>query len=203
MPRALGQIDQTKRTAILEAAAAVFTERGFSAPLELIAARAGVSKQTLYNQFGSRDVLLRDLINSRRSLVTAVFDSPGAKDNPEDTLAAFAIALLQRYCAPGSADLMRIAISIAREQPDIASTIFESGNLAARARLAAYLAQQSHLQRLHIPQPDAAAEQFIGMVAGQLLIGLLLGVQPPPSSDELDQRAHDCAKRFCRAYACA
>ncbi|MET0293380.1 MAG: helix-turn-helix domain-containing protein, partial [Phenylobacterium sp.] len=49
MPRLAGQIDVAKTEAILDAAAEVLAERGFSAPIEEIARRAGVAKQTVYN----------------------------------------------------------------------------------------------------------------------------------------------------------
>jgi len=66
MPRALGQIDVRKSEAIVEAAFAVLAERGLSAPLEEVARRANVSKQTVYNHYGSKTQLIRTLIERRR-----------------------------------------------------------------------------------------------------------------------------------------
>ena len=61
MPRALGQIDARKSEAIITAAFAVLAERGLSAPLEEVARRANVSKQTVYNHYGSKAQLLQAL----------------------------------------------------------------------------------------------------------------------------------------------
>ena len=47
MPRLAGQIDVAKNEAILDAAVEVLAERGLSAPIEAIARRASVSKQTI------------------------------------------------------------------------------------------------------------------------------------------------------------
>ena len=47
---------------IREAAAQAFAELGFDAPLETIAARAGVSVGTIYNRFGGRDGLIDAVI---------------------------------------------------------------------------------------------------------------------------------------------
>lgn len=43
---------------LLDAARAVFQERGLGAPLETVAARAGVSIGTLYNRFSTREELI-------------------------------------------------------------------------------------------------------------------------------------------------
>ena len=65
MPRVPGQIDQAKTEAILDAAVEVIGERGLAAPMEAIARRAGVSKQTVYNHYGSKAELMRALMQRR------------------------------------------------------------------------------------------------------------------------------------------
>src|SRR5205807_205660 len=54
MPRIAGQIDLIKSEAILEAAADAIHERGLGVSVDEIARRAGVSKQTIYNHYGSK-----------------------------------------------------------------------------------------------------------------------------------------------------
>ncbi|MBW8890914.1 MAG: helix-turn-helix transcriptional regulator, partial [Burkholderiales bacterium] len=58
MPRIAGQIDVAKTEAILDAAVEVIGQRGLGAPMEAIAKRAGVSKQTVYNHYGSKAELV-------------------------------------------------------------------------------------------------------------------------------------------------
>ena len=71
MARALGQVDERKGEAILDAARDVFAEKGPAATMEEIARRAGVSKQTLYNRFGSKLEIGRALAARRSEAVTA------------------------------------------------------------------------------------------------------------------------------------
>jgi AcrR family transcriptional regulator len=47
--------------AVLDAAREVFTDRGFDAPLEDVAARAGVGIATLYRNFPTREVLVENV----------------------------------------------------------------------------------------------------------------------------------------------
>ena len=54
MPRVAGQIDVAKNEAILDAAVAAMGERGLAVSLEEVARRAGDSKQTIYNHYGSK-----------------------------------------------------------------------------------------------------------------------------------------------------
>jgi AcrR family transcriptional regulator len=53
---------EQKRAAIIEAARETFLKDGFAAGMDLIAARAGVSKVTVYNHFGSKEALFTAVI---------------------------------------------------------------------------------------------------------------------------------------------
>lgn len=200
MPRVHGQIDEGKRQAILEAAASVFAESGLSAPLDGVAQRAGVSRQTVYNQFGGREGLLRALIEVRRSEVVAPLDAAKPGDTPEQTLAAYALALMRRWVSPGAVALMRVAIAAAGEHPELARIVLLAGPREGRARLAMFLRQEHALGRLTVPDPDSAALMFAGMASGALLLDALLGGESLPEPD-LEARSLACAARFCKAFA--
>lgn len=66
--------------AILEAANAVLLERGLDAPMEVIAARAGVAVGTLYNHFKDRGALVAALLDAHRGRIVA-----GVKQAEADT----------------------------------------------------------------------------------------------------------------------
>src|SRR5215467_4416620 len=54
-----------KRRAILEAAGAAFLEHGYrGTSMDAVAAAAGVSKQTVYQHFGDKQRLFRELIEA-------------------------------------------------------------------------------------------------------------------------------------------
>ena len=62
-PRARKVEPETRRQAILDAALAVFAERGFEAArLDDVAARAGVAKGTLYLYFRDKEALFEELV---------------------------------------------------------------------------------------------------------------------------------------------
>ena len=197
MPRALGQIDARKHKAIIDAASEVLAERGFSAPMEEVARRAGVSKQTIYNHYGSKTELVRTLVARRRSLLTAAIHEAPAGQAIEVTLAEYAHAILMAVMSPGALQLTRMAITSAAEMPELAHAVYNAGARATTQDLAAYLATRPELD---VPNPIRAADVFMGMTMGRLQTRLLMGLEGF-EPEQARSRALEAAKRFVRAYA--
>lgn len=200
MPRLAGQIDLAKSEAILDAASDVLAERGLAAPIEEIARRAGVSKQTVYNHFGSKAELVRELVARRVSSMTAPLREADAEAHPEEALAAYARTLIAVITAR-TYSLMRITIQSAAEMPDLAREVFETGPKASRAQLVRFLEVEVKAGRLAIDDLPQAAEFFAGMVVGHRQTQALLGLGEPPTEEEADRTARAAARLFMRAYA--
>ena len=200
MPRASGQIDRAKNQAILDAAAQVLFERGLSAPLDEIARRAGVSKQTIYNHYGSKAELLKALFARRVELVTAPLEAPSAEAFPQATLTAYARAILTIATTDRSIAMVRLVIESVPTNPDLARAAFMAGVGATRTRLAAFLERESRLGRLHIEDPLMAADFFAGMVIGHHQSRQLYGLPSELDSARIDKIAIEAARRFMRAY---
>lgn len=200
MPRTIGQIDHGKSEAMLDAASVVFSERGLAAPVEAIARRAGVSKQTLYNHFGGKDGLVRALVRRRVEQVAAPLSDPDHYPRPEGALAAYALALMESVLAPASLSVMRVAIHGAVDMPDMAQTFYEAGPAASRARLATFLRGETEAGRLAVDDPPLAAELFSAMV-GSRQLRALLGLETPRDRETLQRLSAMIARRFVRAYA--
>ena len=196
MPRALGQIDARKSQAILDAAAEVLAERGFSASIEEVARRAGVSKQTIYNHFGSKTELVRTLVDRRRSLLTATIRAAPADQAIEVTLASYAAAIVDAIMSPASIQLTRMAITSVVDVPELGRIVYEAGAKAANQDLAIYLAGRPELD---IQNPQRAADVFMGMAMGRLQTRLLMGIEGFHPQQAIE-RAQEAAERFVRAY---
>ena len=201
MPRLAGQIDVSKNEAILDAALEVMGERGLSTSLEEVARRAGVSKQTIYNQFGSKADLVRAMSERRVHEITAALTAPETAENPAEALAGFARALLQAVYWNKGSSVFRAAILHAHDMPDIARAMWEAGPKASRARLAGFLALETAAGRLSCPDPQEAAEFFGGMVSGTCQTAMLLRIDLNLDDARIDHIAREAAMRFLRAYA--
>jgi AcrR family transcriptional regulator len=201
MPRVPGQIDVAKTEAILDAAVAVMGERGLAAPMSAIAHHAGVSKQTVYNHYGSKAELMRALMQRRVESITASLREPGAVDNPTEALEAYARSVLETVITTKSHSMMRVIILGSGEMPDIAQEVFEAGPLNARRQLAAFLETETRLGRMKVEDFDQAAEFFSGMVMGHSQLRSLLRLPSDKSQEQFGRLAREAAERFMRAYA--
>jgi AcrR family transcriptional regulator len=201
MGRAPGQIDVTKNEAILDAAMAVLAERGVSVSMDEIARRAGVSKQTIYNHYGSKAELVRAMATRRVHEITAPLEGRGAAENPAEALAGYARVLLNAAFAPGGSALFKTAMLHAGDMPDVARAMWEAGPKASRARLAEFLTLETRAGRLFCPNPQEAAEFFGGMVTGTYQTAMLLGVGVDLDDSKIERIATEASARFLRAYA--
>lgn len=196
MPRLAGQVDESKTEAILEAATALFGEKGPGATMDAIARRAGVSKQTLYNRFSSRTEIGRALASRRSDAISAPLR---AGEDTATVLKALAVAILDNlHQADAGAQLRGVAL-MSPEMPELADAIYQAGPVEGLRRLSLWLAEQDRLGLLSIPDPAAAAEMYTGMVLGYEHLRCILGVVQPPF--DIDQRAAEAAKRFMAAFA--
>lgn len=201
MPRAAGQIDVAKNEAILDAAAVTLSVQGVSASMADIARRAGVSKQTIYNHYGSKADLVQALCARRVQEMTMGLTAPDAMLHPEAALAIYARALLRGVVAQEGAAFLRMAISAVETLPDVARAFFEAGPRTSRAQLAAFLRTETEAGRLACPDPLEAAEFFGGMVLGSYQTAALLGVDRGLDDSKIDRIVSEAALRFLRAYA--
>lgn len=200
MPRIVGQIDAAKSEAILDAASEVLGERGLSAPMGEIARRACVSKQTVYNHYGSKADLIRALVERRVATITAPLREAGAEDRPEETLKAYATTLLTVVNNKNYA-LMRVTIQSAGDMPDLAREVFEAGPKHSRAQLAQFLALETGAGRMKVDNPLQAAEFFGGMVLGHRQTKALLNLAPDLCEAEIEAIATEAVRVFMRGYA--
>ncbi|OHB34696.1 MAG: TetR family transcriptional regulator [Phenylobacterium sp. RIFCSPHIGHO2_01_FULL_70_10] len=201
MPRIAGQIDQAKTEAILDAAAKAFGECGFLTPMDEIARRAGVSKQTIYNHYGSKADLIRAIVEQRVGEITAPLTAPDAHDHPEEALAGFGRVMIEMLLKPRGNALLRMTIQASDDMPDLAQAFYEAGPRTSRRLLSVFLRDETEAGRMAVDDPDLAAEFFVGMVIGGHQVAGLLGQGRDLPAAEIDRIAREAARRFMRAYA--
>lgn len=144
----LGRSDETRRR-ILEAAERLFLSRGLDGTgLEAVAADAGVSRQAVYDKFGSKGGLLRALVlevEGRLGIPQVVAELGAAIDGL--TMLA-ALLALNRKSEPGVAPFVRV-IYAARLHDETAAALLDE-RLSARHRamgtVVAQLAREGRLR---------------------------------------------------------
>mgnify|MGYP001166032406 FL=1 len=194
-----------KRTSIVEAAGAVFCREGFAgANIDLIAAEAGVSRQTVYNHHGDKERLLvavvRDLTERSNAGVFATLGT--FPDHPQDLeaeLTAFAVRLNSNCICNREGKFLRKLIQAESERyPELFAEWRKQGPGRTMSALAARFARLAHAGLLVLDDPDLAARQFLALVGADLQLSFMLG--GTPSQDEVMRASANGVRSFLRAF---
>ncbi|WP_247892524.1 TetR/AcrR family transcriptional regulator [Azospirillum sp. Sh1] len=198
-PATCGPRGMARRQAILTAARRLFVEKGFEkTTLSDIIAVAGGSRATLYEHFGDKEGLFRAIMEEDNAMILSGL-APAQGDEhmtPEAGLTAFALHLVKALLNEETTATVRILIAEGDRVPDIAEAFFRIGPENAIGRLADYLQLLSDRGDLHIDDPAAAAQAFLGMVTGNLLVRRLILPQRAPAIPDLDRYVRQAVRLF-------
>jgi AcrR family transcriptional regulator len=190
------------RQRILSAAFSAFTEAGYAETSTLdIATRARVSKRELYAVVGNKQEMLVACIRERARRLQAPADLPEPRDRDslERALVAFGTQLLRETTNPAVIAVFRLAIGEAVRSPEVARALHSFGRQTSRAALTAIMTQaRSH--GLLSGRPPEMAEQFAGLLWGDLMISLLLSIVDTPTPRETTRRARSAAAAFLHLH---
>ncbi len=191
-----------KRRQILTGARQVFAELKFErANVNLIAARAGVSKATVYNHFEDKKALfvaavVQECDDLRAGLERCLERPVGAAEQGLQLLGEKVMAV---SLAPPIAALYRQAVAEAARLPEIGRMLFERGTLAIQEALASHLARWNEAGALRIEDPRSAAIAFVALCQGDLAIRSRLGILEYP----VDEQIRETVKRAVAIFVAA
>jgi len=190
------------RSRILDAAFTAFMKNGYAATSTLeIATRARVSKRELYAVVGNKQEMLVACIGERATRLKVPADLPVPRDRETlaQILTAFGTQLLREITEPTVITVFRLAIADAVRAPEVAQALDSIGREASRAALREIMTQAQAAGLLD-GRPADLAEQFGGLLWGNLMVSLLLGVAARPGSREIAARARDATSAFLQIH---
>jgi len=190
------------RERILEAAFAAFMKSGYATTSTLeIATRARVSKRELYALVGNKQETLIACISERakRFDVPADLPVPCDRETLEQVLVSFGTKIVREISDPTVIAVFRLAIGEAVQAPEVARTLNSIGRGASRTALRKIMAQ-AQASGLLAGSPAELAQQFAGLLWGDLMVSLLLGVAERPNPREIAGRARDAAAAFLQLH---
>jgi len=190
------------RERILKAAFAAFTRSGYATTSTLeIATRARVSKRELYRLVGDKQEMLIACITERAKRLDVPADLPALRDRGtlEQVLASFGTKLVREVSDPTVIAVFRLAIAEAVQAPEVAHAVNSIGREASRAALRKIMAE-AQASGLLTGRPAELAEQFAGLLWGNLMINLLLGVTEQPEPRAIAGRARNAAAAFLQLH---
>jgi AcrR family transcriptional regulator len=197
-----GRDEIEMRARILDAAFTAFMKSGYAATSTLeIATRARVSKRELYALVGNKQEMLIACISARAMRLQAPADLPVPHDRETlmRILASFGIQLLREITDPTVIAVFRLAIAEAIHAPEVARALDSIGREASRNALRQIMTRAQACGLLQ-GRPADLAEQFGGLLWGNLMVSLLLGVAERPGAHEIAARARDATAAFLQLH---
>jgi AcrR family transcriptional regulator len=198
-----GREETEVRARILDAAFAAFMKSGYAASSTLeIATRARVSKRELYALVGNKQEMLIACISARarRLQVPADLPVPHDRETLAHVLASFGTQIVREITDPTVIAVFRLAIAEAVQAPEVAQALDSIGRESSRAALRQFMARAQTSGLLN-GRPAELAEQFGGLLWGNLMVSLLLGVVARPNSREVAARARNATAVFLQLHA--
>ena len=190
-----------KRREIIRVAAESFQELGYERTSMLtIAERMRGSKQTLYNYFGSKEELLRAVLDlDVGEVVDEALEALQREKSLRKGLARLGEIYLARQLAPLAISNIRIVATQPAES-GVGEDFYQNILCAAWRRVADAFKALMDAGTLRRADSWLAAMHFKGLVLQDLLERQLLNAGTPPASKEVTAAAKHAADAFLEIY---
>lgn len=183
-----------------DAAQSVFLESGYArATMDAIAAKAGVSRKTLYARYSGKEAALQAVVDRllESSLPIPTPDTSETRRDPRSQLLRIGSDLAQLAVLPEVAGLNRLIFAEAAQLPELGRLFVDLEERAAAA-VAETLRQLAVNKAIVLPcKPEAAAALFIEMVSSRPRLFAMLG--RPPTKAQLAADVEDAVNFFVAA----
>ena len=179
-----------RRRELADVAMQVFLERGFAnTTMQMIASRAGGSKETLYRHFASKEALFAEIVGRKAARISGPESALARDGTPEEVLFELGYNLLSLMTRSDTSSLFSVVVAEATRSPELAAIFYGHGPGVTLQRLTDYLRAATRRGDLHCHQPLRAAKLFLGAVVAQHHLYSLIG-QPPAPLSEAEIREH-------------
>jgi TetR/AcrR family transcriptional regulator, mexJK operon transcriptional repressor len=175
-----------KSDPILMAAKEAFIESGFgNTSMDDIAHRAGTTKRTVYNNFGSKERLLEAVIDHSILLFETAVPPLGPEADPSQ-IREFCEVLLQLMTWRAAIGLQRLIISEGPTFPDIATRLSSRISAAMYRPLAQFLESHGASRALAEKSAMASVDRLTSRGRLDRLVGIRQAYPSLPGKNQLD-----------------
>ena len=166
--------------------------------MDAIAQAAGVSKQTVYSHFRSKDELFRACITCKVDEYGLAAASLPAGASIDQKLAETGRRFLTLIRDPEVMKMFRLMIAEATAFPKVSNSFHESGPQATVEFMATIF--HAHLDDDNPAAALQAAGDFIGLLKGEHFMALLLGTRDTISDEDIDRQIAEGVRKIHRLY---
>jgi len=186
------------------AACTLFLANGFQrTSMDQVAAKANVSKTTLYAHFASKEALFLSILEEekRRLGLGIPKDLPEGPVDVRDHLRKIGISLLDALTHPTVMGLFRLVLAECGHAPALGRTMWEEGPALGHQRMMRLLSYFGQQGQLRIDDPNLVASRFLALVRGDFTWHCLLDMQWVPSKESIALHVEQSLDFFLQYYA--
>ncbi|TAX23134.1 TetR/AcrR family transcriptional regulator [Rhizobium leguminosarum] len=158
--------DDDKRVHIVEIARRVFVKYGYAgSTTAVVASEAGVSKQTLYKLFQSKEELFAAVVGAHRRLMLDL-PRPAEDLSIAESLERIFMIDMDEDKDADRAGFLQLVFREAGQFPELVDILQREGMLASRQDLADWLSDRRAEGRLSLDDPASGARMLMDMIFG-------------------------------------
>jgi len=191
---------------IIDAATVAFVSKGYDGTsMDEIAARAEVSKQTIYKHFTDKQTLFGAVVRSTATRANDVVESVttllSAAKFMEGGLKELGRLLITMLMNDELLKLRRLIIANADRMPELGRSWYEKGFERMLATMASCFRKLTDRGLMQVRDPELAASHFFGMLLWiPMNEAMFTGNRNPRTKAELEQHADASVEAFLVLY---
>jgi TetR/AcrR family transcriptional repressor of mexJK operon len=193
--------DIAKRAAIILAARALFASQPFDlVTMEAVAARARVSKMTVYSHFHDKETLFETIVLATSDQMIDALSAPGDGGGLRERLIGVGTVVLSVILGTDICTMAHTLPPALRANRDLADRFYAAGPGRVRAALAGIIAEAGKRGELEVDDPDKAADDLASLWEGGMPAKMSFGLADLSKPEEIGERARRGTEVFLRAY---
>jgi AcrR family transcriptional regulator len=167
---------------ILVAATNVFVERGYAAAsIEVIAARADITRRTLYKHFATKEQLFSAMVEAAaQNFLNGLGQTADYGRTPSKAIAIYAARFLELSACTYTIAFQRMVL--AAGVADASNRIYQAAYVPAYERLAVYLSKKFPAHKKRPDYWSSAAKNIMEAATGAERMAILFGAKAPMPS---------------------
>jgi len=196
--------DETKNIAIIEAASFLFMDSGFDGvSMDAVARQAGVSKQTVYSHFSSKEQLFSASI---RTVLEKYYPEIALEQLESHSLEGDLRAVCESYARlllsedAFAMNRVLVAASSLGGKSSLAGLFWESGPSEMDSKLCAFLQAWVDKGELVIDDLDTASSQLLSLLRGRPYFMRSIGLIPEITEELFQHTVDTTVNTFLKLY---
>ncbi|WP_137226449.1 TetR/AcrR family transcriptional regulator [Shewanella sp. MEBiC00475] len=192
---------EQKRAQVLESAIDLFCHQGFpNTSMDEVAKHAGVSKQTVYSHFGSKDDLFVSAIESKCVVHQLTDNALVDATKPQQVILQFAQQFGEMIVSKEAMTVFKTCVAQADTHPEVSRLFYDAGPKHVLGLVRNYLKKVNEHGEYWFKNPHESAVRLCLMLFGELKLRLELGLEIGDLQISRQAYIQDTAEMFLRAH---